>query len=51
MFGHPSVRLSPHISWSMPESYDLLYDTFRTNLARWLEQRPLDGVVDIAAGY
>jgi phosphoglycerate dehydrogenase-like enzyme len=51
MFSHPSVRLSPHISWSMPESNDLLYDTFRANLARWQEQRPLDGVVDIAVGY
>jgi phosphoglycerate dehydrogenase-like enzyme len=51
LYSHPSVRLSPHISWSMPESNDLLYDTFRSNLARWLEQRPLDGVVDIAAGY
>ena len=37
-----SVRLSPHISWSMPESNELLYDTFRSNLARWIEQKPLD---------
>lgn len=51
LYTHPSVRISPHISWSMPESDELLYDTFRSNLARWLEQRPLEGVVDIAAGY
>jgi phosphoglycerate dehydrogenase-like enzyme len=51
LYAHPSVRLSPHISWSMPESNELLYDTFRSNLARWLERRPLDGVVDVAAGY
>jgi phosphoglycerate dehydrogenase-like enzyme len=51
LFQHPSVRISPHISWSMPESNELLYDTFRANLARWIDGRPLEGVVDIAAGY
>ncbi|HEX7096033.1 MAG TPA: NAD(P)-dependent oxidoreductase [Acidimicrobiales bacterium] len=51
LYRHPSVRLSPHLSWSMPESNDFLYETFRANLTRWLEGRPLEGVVDIEAGY
>jgi phosphoglycerate dehydrogenase-like enzyme len=48
LYDHPHVRLSPHISWSMPESNDLLYTTFRTNLARWLAGRP-EYAVDIAS--
>jgi phosphoglycerate dehydrogenase-like enzyme len=51
LYDHPRVRLSPHISWSMPESNDLLYSTFRENLARWLRGEPLEGVVDLGAGY
>jgi phosphoglycerate dehydrogenase-like enzyme len=51
LYDHPRVRLSPHISWSMPESNDLLYETFRTNLGRWLRHEPLDGIVDLDAGY
>jgi phosphoglycerate dehydrogenase-like enzyme len=51
MYEHPGIRLSPHISWSMPESDDLLYETFRANLTRWLAGEPLDGVVDVEAGY
>jgi phosphoglycerate dehydrogenase-like enzyme len=51
LYEHPGVRLSPHISWSMPESNDLLYATFRANLAHWIAEEPLEGVVDVAAGY
>jgi phosphoglycerate dehydrogenase-like enzyme len=51
LYDHPGVRLSPHISWSMPESNDLLYETFRANLARWMRDEPLDGTVDVDAGY
>jgi phosphoglycerate dehydrogenase-like enzyme len=51
LYDHPRVRLSPHISWSMPESNDLLYETFRANLRHWLHDEPLEGVVDVAVGY
>jgi phosphoglycerate dehydrogenase-like enzyme len=51
LYDHPRVRLSPHISWSMPESNDLLYETFRSNLGHWLRDEPLEGTVDVAAGY
>jgi phosphoglycerate dehydrogenase-like enzyme len=51
LYDDPRVRLSPHISWSMPESNDLLYETFRSNLHHWLRGEPLEGVVDVDAGY
>jgi phosphoglycerate dehydrogenase-like enzyme len=51
LYGHPRVRLSPHISWSMPRSFELLYDTFRQNLRRFQAGEPLEGVVDPARGY
>ena len=51
MYTHPSVRLSPHISWSMPGAADLLLQAFIDNLRRYQAGEPLAGVVDIAAGY
>lgn len=51
MYVHPRVRLSPHISWSMPGAADLLIDAFIDNLRRYQAHQPLTGVVDVAAGY
>lgn len=51
MYSHPKVRLSPHISWSMPEALDALVDVFIENLRRYERGDPLLGVVDVAAGY
>lgn len=51
MFAHPRVRLSPHVSWSMPGAIGLLVDAFRENLGAFRAGRPLAGVVDRAAGY
>jgi phosphoglycerate dehydrogenase-like enzyme len=51
MYTHPRVRLSPHISWSMPGAWDIMFDTFVDNLRRYRAGEPLRGVVDIAAGY
>jgi len=51
MYVHPGVRLSPHISWSMPGSTDLLVQTFVDNLESFLADEELVGVVDPAAGY
>jgi phosphoglycerate dehydrogenase-like enzyme len=51
MYGHPRVRLSPHVSWNMPGAAELLLDVFIDNLRRWRDGRPLTGVVDLAAGY
>jgi phosphoglycerate dehydrogenase-like enzyme len=51
MYTHPKVRLSPHISWSMPGAWDIMFDNFVDNLRRYRAGEPLRGVVDIAAGY
>jgi len=51
MYSHPRVRLSPHVSWSMPGAADPLVDRFIENLRRWRAGAPLDGVVDRDAGY
>ena len=51
MYGHPRVRLSPHVSWNMPGAAELLLDAFIDNVRRWRAGLPLTGVVDLAAGY
>jgi phosphoglycerate dehydrogenase-like enzyme len=51
LYTHPKVRLSPHISWSMPDASSILVATFVDNLRRYERGEPLEGVVDVAAGY
>lgn len=51
LYTHPKVLLSPHVSWAAPDALDVLYDTFVANLARWQRGEPLEGVVDVGAGY
>jgi phosphoglycerate dehydrogenase-like enzyme len=51
LYAHPRVRLSPHVSWSMPGAFDLLIEPFIENLRRDLEGRPLAHVVDALLGY
>jgi phosphoglycerate dehydrogenase-like enzyme len=51
MYAHPGVRLSAHISWSMPAAQGLLHDTFRENLHRYLAGGELVNVVDVQLGY
>lgn len=51
MYTHPRVRLSAHVSWSMPGSHDLLIQTFLDNLVRYAAGEPLEGVVDVGARY
>ena len=51
MYEHARVRLSPHISWSMPGAADLLIDCFIDNLRRYRAGEPLTGVVDRTQGY
>jgi phosphoglycerate dehydrogenase-like enzyme len=51
LFTHPCVRLSPHCSWSGPGALDRLLDPFLDNLARFLEDEPLEGIVDLELGY
>jgi len=51
LFEHPQVFLTPHVSWSMPGSLEWILATFEDNLRRYLDGKPLTGVVDRVAGY
>ena len=42
----PQVRLSAHVSWCMPESWDFLMAPFADNLQRRLDGQPLAGIVN-----
>jgi phosphoglycerate dehydrogenase-like enzyme len=45
------VRFSPHVSWSGPAVWDAMTEAFVANCRRWLTGAPLEGVVDVVAGY
>lgn len=51
LYSHPKVRVSPHISWSSPGTIDRTIELFAENLRRWRAGHPLDGLVDVDAGY
>lgn len=51
LYSHPKVFLSPHVSWSMPGSIQILLETFASNLRRHVAGEALEGVVDLEAGY
>jgi phosphoglycerate dehydrogenase-like enzyme len=51
MYSHPRVRLSPHVSWSDPDALHHLLAPFLDNLALYAQGRPLNGRVDVEAGY
>jgi phosphoglycerate dehydrogenase-like enzyme len=51
LYHHPRVRLSPHVSWSMPGALELLIEPFVENLRRWRAGQPLLHVVDRGLGY
>ncbi len=51
MFDHPKVLLTPHTSWAGPGAFQTMVDTFEANYRRWRAGEPLDGIVDVQAGY
>ena len=51
LYAHPKVRLSPHVSWSSPDTMRRTFDLFAENLRRYRSGEPLQGVVDTDAGY
>jgi phosphoglycerate dehydrogenase-like enzyme len=51
LWEHPRVRLSPHVSWSMPGQAEVLGEYFLANLRRYLDDQPLEGHVDLEEGY
>jgi phosphoglycerate dehydrogenase-like enzyme len=50
-YGHPNVRLSPHISPSSDRIVPALIDKFLANLDRFRSGRPLADIVDTSRGY
>ncbi|MCY3576228.1 MAG: NAD(P)-binding domain-containing protein [bacterium] len=46
LYDHPKVRVSAHVSWCMPDSWDLLIAPFADNLQRRLAGLPLYGIVN-----
>jgi phosphoglycerate dehydrogenase-like enzyme len=51
LYGHPAVRLSPHLSWNSPDMLERLLENFIENLDRRLRGEPLINLVDPMAGY
>jgi len=51
LYAHPRVFVSAHVSWSSPVTLRRTVECFGENLARYRAGRPLEGVVDLAAGY
>ena len=51
MYTHPSVRLSPHVSWNWSGAFQAMFETFIVNLRRWIDDEPLISVVNPADGY
>jgi phosphoglycerate dehydrogenase-like enzyme len=51
LYTHPGVRLTPHISWSAPITMPRTFEMFLDNLRRWQNAEPLEGLVDVDAGY
>jgi phosphoglycerate dehydrogenase-like enzyme len=51
LYAHPKVRLSAHISWSSPHSMSRTLELFIENLRRFRNGEPLEGIVDLDAGY
>lgn len=51
MYGHPRVRLSPHVSWSSPRLLERITAIFVAELRRYVAGEPLEFVVDPDEGY
>ena len=51
LYSHPRVRLTPHISWSSPDTMRRTIEMFAENLRRYDSGEHLHGLVDLAAGY
>jgi phosphoglycerate dehydrogenase-like enzyme len=51
LFTHPRVKLSAHVSWSMPGALEILIEPFVENLRRFRAGAPLLHRVDLELGY
>jgi len=48
LYGHPRVRLSPHVAWNSPDTLDRLVHKFNDNLTRLIDRQPLIDVFNAA---
>ncbi len=51
LYSHPRVRISPHVSWSSPETTRRSVELLTENVRRYLAGEPMHGLVDLTAGY
>jgi len=51
LYAHPKVRLTPHVSWSSLATIERTVGLFAENLRRFDAGEPLQGIVDVKAGY
>ena len=51
MYSHPKVRLSAHVSWASPNATARMFESFASNLRRYVDGKPLVGVIDVDEGY
>jgi phosphoglycerate dehydrogenase-like enzyme len=51
LYLHPQVRISPHVSWSAPETMRRSVELFEENFRLYGSNQPLNGIVDTTAGY
>jgi phosphoglycerate dehydrogenase-like enzyme len=51
LYTHPKVYVTPHISWSSPITMPRTMEIFIENLQRFRAGAPLEGLVDVDAGY
>jgi phosphoglycerate dehydrogenase-like enzyme len=51
IYQHPSVRMSPHISWNSPAAFSNMLAVFLDNIDHYQQGRVLKGVVDVGSGY
>jgi phosphoglycerate dehydrogenase-like enzyme len=45
LFGHPRARVTPHISWSSPETSRRIFERLAENIRRLQAGEPLLGAV------
>jgi phosphoglycerate dehydrogenase-like enzyme len=51
MYDHPLVRISPHVSVMAPWGWKVACELFAANIERYRAGKPLEGIVDVVAGY
>lgn len=51
LYDTPNLVITPHTSWSSDRVLERSIDLFVANLERYLDDRPLENLVDLEAGY